>query len=354
MTRWTAWLRRNDTRDFHLSRKDGWNAFANAAQREPLDLLTRAELDALTPAEREDYNEARSVWNANPSTVMTPQLHHAHAAITQVMATARRDGDRLRSAVAIDAPPGLGKTTIATRFAREFHRQQLRRHGPHTASGDLRVPVAYVPLSAGMTLKDLNRKLLRFYDHPAHEAATRAELGELAVRCASRCETRLIVLDDLHFIDFHRQDGSNLANHLKWLANEIAATFIYVGVDLTERHFYSEGTLAHSAQIGRRTVRCNVDPFEITTPSGQRAWTTVLARLEQHYLLADKPPTGMLTSLGPEIFRRTQGHMASLLNLLDQACYRAVSTGTETIDRSVLEGITIDSAAETATAPAAR
>jgi MoxR-like ATPase len=49
--------------------------------------------------------------------------------------------------VVIDAEPGLGKTTIATRYARDFH----RREGPVTEGGHQRLPVAFVPLSAGIT-----------------------------------------------------------------------------------------------------------------------------------------------------------------------------------------------------------
>jgi len=49
----------------------------------------------------------------------------------------------------IDAAPGLGKTTIATRYARDFHRRQYRWEGPDTPDGHQRLPVAFIPLSAG-------------------------------------------------------------------------------------------------------------------------------------------------------------------------------------------------------------
>ena len=66
------------------------------------------------------------VWNANLPTVKTHQLTSAFAVIDQVMASNRRDADRLRGSVVIDAAPGLGKTTIATRYARDFHRRHQR------------------------------------------------------------------------------------------------------------------------------------------------------------------------------------------------------------------------------------
>lgn len=122
----------------------------------------------------------------------TAQLARAYGVMDQVMASNQRDSDRLRGAVVIDAAPALGKTTIATRYARDLHRKILRRHGPRTPEGHQRLPVVYLPLSAGTTLKGLNQKLLRFYGHPAATRSTRTELGALAVDCVQACRTQLI------------------------------------------------------------------------------------------------------------------------------------------------------------------
>src|ERR1035437_99358 len=181
----------------------------------------------LSGEELEDYTQARMVWNANLPTVRTTQLDLAYGIIEQVMASGYRDGDRLRGSVVIDAAPGLGKTTIATRYARDFHRRQYRREGPDKPDGHQRLPVAFIPLSAGITLKGLNQKLLQFYGHPGADRATTSRLASLAVDCVTSCATRLIVIDDLHFVDFKHRDGVEVSNHLKWLANEMPVTFIY-------------------------------------------------------------------------------------------------------------------------------
>jgi len=47
----------------------------------------------------------------------------------------RQDPDRVRGAAVIDALPGLGKTTIANTFARDFDRNQRRRLGDLTDRG---------------------------------------------------------------------------------------------------------------------------------------------------------------------------------------------------------------------------
>ena len=112
---WAKWLAGHDTVRYSLSRKAGWDTFVHTPSRPSFAVLTRAEMTALSGEELEDYTEARMVWNANLPTVKTHQLTSAFQVIDQVMASNWRDADRLRGSVVIDAAPGLGKTTIATR-----------------------------------------------------------------------------------------------------------------------------------------------------------------------------------------------------------------------------------------------
>lgn len=352
MNPWARWLQANGPHRFQLAYKTGWNAFVDSSKRAKLDVLTRAEMGRLDGTSLEDYNEARLVWNANLPTVMTHQLVSAFDVIDQVMASNRRDSDRLRGSVVVDAAPGLGKTTIATRYARRFQRETMKRRSPRTASGHQRLPVAFVPLSAGMTLKGLNQKILAFYGHPAADRASSTRLGALAVDCVASCETQLIVIDDLHFIDFRHRNGQEVSNHLKGLANEMPATFVYVGVRLKEKRFFDEGILgpdAVYAQTSRRATRCEVAPFDITTSAGALAWTDLLRAMEDHIKLADARP-GMLTDHAKVLHRRTQGHIASLTNLIDRACYLAITTGAETLTADLLTVSTVDNAAQTAAA----
>lgn len=345
---WARWLATNDSARYQLSRKQGWNAFVSSGPRDDFDVLSRQQMDALPADHLEDYNEARMVWNSNLPTVKTIQLKAAYGVFDQVMASNRRDGDRLRGAAVIDAEPGLGKTTIATRYARDFHQQVYRREGPTTPDGHQRLPVAFVPLSAGITLKGLNQQILRFYGHPAVDRASTSKLGALAVDCVASCQTRLIIIDDLHFIDFRHRHGAEVSNHLKGLANEMAVTFIYVGVKLQEKRFFDEGLVGEQAayaQTSRRTTRCEVAPFSIKSEAGFRGWIGLLGALESHIKLADAHD-GMLVEHAKELHRRTQGRIASLTNLLDRVSYLAIASGTETINADLIAATTIDNAAQ--------
>ena len=55
----------------------------------------------------------------------------------------------------------------------------------------------------------------------------------------------------------------------------------------------------------------------------------------------------MLTDHAKELHRRTQGHLASLTNLVDRACYLAITTGAETITHDLLAAAISDNAAHT-------
>jgi len=345
---WAAWLAKYDTVGYQLSRKVGWDRFVNAAPRPRFEVLTGPQMRALDEDTLADYHEARCVWNANPPTIKTQQLTRAFQVLEQVMASGRRDGDKLRGSAVIDAEPGLGKTTIATRYARQVHRREYRRHGPFTDDGSQRLPVAFVPLAAGVTLKGVNQQILEFYGHPAATRANRTQLTSLAVDCVTTCQTRLVVIDDLHFVDFRHRNGIELSNHLKSLANALPVTFLYVGVNLAAKRFFDEGLAGEQAiyaQTSRRATRCPVTPFSIDNEAGARAWSDLLATLERHLILTEAEP-GMLVAHAKELHRRTQGRIASLTNLIDRAAYIAITTGTETINAQVLDAALADNAAQ--------
>ena len=160
----------------------------------------------------------------------TPQLAAVHEELEVIVTAGRCDPDRVRGAAVIDALPGLGKTTAANSFARGFDRDQIRRHGPLTGEGHERIPVFRVGLTSNTTLRTLNRMICQFYGHPGAGRASAAQLASQAVDCVLSCESRVGIIDDLHFIDPRRKDGLDVSNHLKWLASELPVTFIYAGV----------------------------------------------------------------------------------------------------------------------------
>lgn len=335
---------------FSLSRKEGWNQYVNTPPRQRPEQLSRAQQAALSEDALEDYNDQRHDWHANFGIVETPQLLTVHNELDLIVTSNQQDGDRIRSAAVVDALPGLGKTTIANQYGRAYDRRQRARLGSVTGEGHERVPVFRVGLTSNTTLRTLNRMICEFYGHPAANRGNAQALAGHALDCVLSCETRLGIIDDVHFIDLDRKDGLAVSNHLKWLANELPVTFIYVGVGLAERRFFADGLAGKNAalaQTARRWTRLGVDPFHLASDEGRRHWRRLVKTTEQRIVLAEHRP-GMLTGISDYLFERTSGHIGSYFTLLMRGCYQAIRTGRETLDQDVLDQVRLDEASEQA------
>ena len=336
-------------RAYSLSVKEGWFEMVNTPDREQPVAKTIKQLAAMSEAERLQYNELRAVWHANLGPIDTPQLTQVHEDLWEIVNSNRQDGDKVKGAASIDAHPGLGKTTIAVAFARKFHREQLELYGEDSSSGDQRIPVAYLALTGATTMWTLNSMLCRFYAHPGAERGNATQLAARAADCILSCDTKLVVIDDVHFLDLNRQDGRQVANHFKWLANQFPATFVFVGVGLADRGFLTEGLSvadAPYAQTGRRWTPLAVAPFEIYTEKGRETWRRLLLGIEQMVVLANKHRGMVADDLADYLYARSTGHFASLMTLVTRGCHRAIKTGEERLTVELLDRVKNDAAAE--------
>lgn len=334
-----------------LSRKEDWKAFAEASRRSRPELLTRTQLRALGEDAKTDYDRQRREWHANLGPIKTPQLAELHEDLWDIVDSNVQDGDKARGAVAVDAFPGLGKTTSVLAFAREFHRREIAEQGVLTADGHERLPVCRVGLTGNTGMKELNRSLLEFFGHPGRNRGTTAQFGQRALDCVLSCEVRLLALDDLHFLKWKQSNGIEVSNHLKWIANEFPVTLLMIGVGLADKGLFCEGS-AHGdealAQTGRRTTRLGMRPFTIESEADRREWRQMLLALEQRVVLADRHPGMLADDLSDYLFARSTGHIGSLMTLINRGCQRAVRSGTECLTRDLLDRVKNDEASEAA------
>ena len=338
-------------RAYTLSTKAGWDTYVTAPDRARPDRLSRGQLAALSPHGRLEYEEHRAVWHANLGPLRTPQLIAVHADLDDIVESNRQDGDKVKGAAVIDAYPGLGKSTIACTYARDFHRRQASLYGQMTAAGHERVPVLHVCLTSRTGPRSFNSMMCRFFNLPGAGKGTAEQLGNRAADAVLSCETRLVVVDDVHFLDPRRKDGRDIANHFKYLANTFPATFLYIGVGLARRGLLSEGLgigEEELAQNGRRWTPLGVSPFEICTEQGRRTWRSLLLAIEQRLVLARAHPGMIADQLADYAFARSTGHFASLMTLITRGCRRAIRTGEERLTAAVLDQVKNDAAAEAA------
>jgi hypothetical protein len=343
-----------DERDWCLSTRAGWFAMATTPARTKPPAHSSAELKAMATAELRRYNQARAVWHANLGPIRTPGIDAIFETVDEICGANRQDGDKVKPAVVLDALPGLGKSTAATAFGRSFHLDQIDLHGPVIATSDgqwQRVPVVYIGLTSNTTMRSLNAMLCRFYGLPGIDSGTATQLANRAADCVANCKTRLIIVDDVHFLDVNRRDGREVANHFKWLANAFPVTFLFVGVGLRARGLLDEGLCGADAAYSQTARRWNVltlQPFEVATGSGRRTWRNLLLSIERELVLTQHRRGMLADDLSDYLFARSTGHFASLMSLIGRGCYRAVKNGAERLSADLLDQVRIDEAAETA------
>lgn len=338
-------------RDYNLAQYEGWKTRFEAPRRSKPAELSITDMSALGRKDLLLYNDQRSVWHANLGPYLTPEMLDVTDQLDLIVQSNRQDGDRVRSAAVLDAYPGLGKTTLVVHYGARFHQDQMDMYGPTTATGSDRIPVAYVRLTSNTTMRSLNSMLCHFYAHPAADRGNATVLGARASQRALDSATRLIIVDDVHFLDMKRQDGREVANHFKWLANEFAATFLFVGVGIAERGLLTEGlspTRVQYAQTARRWTRTSLSPFGIEDAAGRKTWRSLLLAIERDIVLANKGPGMIADDLADYLYARSTGHFASLMTLLARGCQRAVKSGQESLTAALLDTVPNDAASEQA------
>lgn len=336
---------------------EGWQRYVEYDRGQMPDRLTRAQLQKLTDAARGEYNVSRTNWHAN-ILIRTPQVDSVHEHLGDLVDSNAQGMGFVRPAAAIDSPPSLGKSTTMDTFGKAFYLAHMRQFGPYVDNDQdiLRIPVCKITLPGEITIKALHLQIDRFYAHPTATTADvrgrlpSRDLAASAAESVRRHATRLMLIDDIHFLNPRTENGEKVANELKWLANEYPATFVFAGVGLKARGLFSEGHGADGAalaQTGRRWTHLKVDPFDVTAPGGDQVWHDTLLAIERNLVLSHIRP-GMLTNMHDYLFIRSTGVIGSLMSLMRLGAARAVRTGREQLDEELLEKVLINDAAEAA------
>jgi len=340
-----------DLSNLSLSRKEDFLLFAETPTRVQPEKLTPSQLKALSEAARADRERRLRVWHANLGPLKTPQLTELHEDMWDIVDSNAQDGDKVKGAIAVDAFPGLGKTTAVLDFAKKFHLREIAENGRFTPDGHERLPVCRVGLTGNTSMKDFNRAMLEFYGHSGRHRGTTAQMAHRALDCVQSCHCRLLIIDDLHFLRWGRTNGIEVSNHFKYIANEFPVTLLMVGVGLAAKGLFSEGDSydnAPLAQTARRTTQLDMQPFRIDTDQHRREWRQLLLATERKLAVANKFPGMLADELSDYLFARSTGHIASLMTLINRGCQRAVRSGVERLDRELMDKVKNDVAAEKA------
>jgi hypothetical protein len=329
-----------------LNTKEAWNAWVRRRDPQPPERVSRRAYRALGDAARAEYDQRRKAWHV----AFPPIAHPDHRYILEELRDLAED-NRLSAqpsawpGALIDAGPTLGKSTTLRYFGRRYHRDLLGSLTDDDRPDELDdfVPVAHIDLDGANTIKMLDAAIAAFYGLGTRRSDTIGVLRHAVVEAAVRCRTTLFLFDEFHNVNPNRKDHRDVQAHIKWLSNEIPATFVFAGVNCA--HLLDEGQgreKARQVQLRGRIQRYRLEPFAIDDDEERRAWVSLVNSFSARLVLLDDP-----SELWQRHWRylhvRTGGSIGLLRQLVRTAANRAIrrGSGRERLTQRLLDGVNL-------------
>ncbi len=326
-----------------------------AAQPAPLATpLCPASLTQLSTTELATYaGEVSAGLRAIP--LPSGTLSTLSERMAQTVAASNASSPGSKDIIALDAPFAAGKSTFVKGWARKLYRswvgpmlatdRPVWHPEPHLTAAF--IPVVYVTLIAGSTVKELNAQILTYLGYPSEGLARVTTTRVIAALKAHG--VRLIVLDDVHMAKTTSTAGRHTLDYLKFLNSELGelgGTLTLVGAWL------ERGPILTDPQIHGRLRLFQFQPFSIASTQHQAQWQDVLRNAEQvvlPYLGKAKP--GILTSChAGMLWRRTQGYLGDLAQLVADATVAALMDRSLTLTRDHLAHVNLSARAQSSEA----
>lgn len=330
-----------------------WHRASIAMDVEAPDQLKAAELNSASPEVREQYAaQVRKWYRAQFFT--TPDRE---AIARHLSETVRANDDSLPGAktfMSVTGPNGAGKSTFVKRWAMERYRESALEYPASELDGrpvwhpdpqtecDV-VPVCWVNLPSAARVKDLNAVILEFLGLPG-EGLARLQTGRVLGAC-ERHLVRLLIIDDAHLLNTGQRIGREVLDHVKVLnteLGELGASIVLVGANL------EGGELLTDPQIAARLKAHFLGPIDVHRDAGRLPWQIMLASQER--ALAPFLPglsTGVLhDDFAGLLWKRTQGYLGDVRDLLAETAGRAIEDGTGAITQALIEAVPLSARAE--------
>ncbi|MFI5803730.1 TniB family NTP-binding protein [Streptomyces sp. NPDC051561] len=311
--------------------------------------------EALSDDERETLNDTRLDYHSALAIIRTPQMKDLHSAIDRKIRLNAYQAPGARRGVVLDGPPTVGKSTLVKMFAADHERRLRRKHPERFADGyqvdDMCVdytPVVYLNIPAQATPKDLSVLLADYLGMPYRAGATKTDITKNVLNVMRISGVELVIIDDVHFLDLSAKEGKVVNDHLKYIANHTAATFVYTGADLKKSGLFLEGRgSTRATQTSNRNTLYAVTRFGFQTAKQQQEWAGAVMSLEGTLELYRHRPNH-LVKLSSYLYKRTGGSICALSDLIRESAIAAVLNGEEAITRRLMDTIQISEFSEAA------
>lgn len=317
---------------------DRWRRFVDHEPVEP-KRLTMDQLAGLSATEKIAYDEARLAWmsddvvlETNFTTVLANHVRRATARNAAPTSTSRRG-------IAVTGPAGMGKSTAVLLMGKRHELRMRAKLG--TARPESFAPVVYVAVPAGTTPKMLMRTFTDWFGLPTSRGANAASLAAVAAGVMRDMGTSMVIVDEVQNLRTNHRAGAEAASALKTFSDRVDATFLYAGIGLRTSDLF---TGAIGEQIKARMILVDITAHQIATTEQRADWADLVGAVEDLLPLANHQ-TGTLEADAAYLWHRTSGSIGTLRALLVDAAIEAIDTGTEMINRQLLDTLATDEAA---------
>ena len=313
---------------------EGWRSYV---AEEPLDfqLLPEDAWKNLTDRERSRYDEARETYHSELIVVETQIVTNVVKQGRLLVRVNKREQSARRGLI-VNGPWATGKSTAIKQLGLT-HEYLVRSRFP----GDDRIPVVYVTAPPKGSSKKLATMLAHFLGLPAF--GPRANETDIAVTVCdvlNAAKTDLVIIDEIHNMNLTTTAGEDMSDSLKYLTENLAATFVYAGINVESEGLF---TGVRGQQIMARCVMERTAKIPYGTE-----WRTIVKTMESALRLHHHEPESLLRQ-ARYLHQRTGGLISSLSHLIRAAAIMAVDDGSEKVTRELMNTIKIDRYSEAAT-----
>ncbi|GAA2580358.1 MULTISPECIES: TniB family NTP-binding protein [Micrococcales] len=311
-----------------INTREGWSAFVSETLDKPIP-ITRAELDALSPADRAMNREARKQFMIRGPVVHTAQFAAIETEILRrLMLNQYKSHGKL--GVIVSGEPNIGKTTTVAHIARRFER---RRRDVGRAGGGNSIPVIYVSVPPSCSPKLMLGEFAHFLGLPIRPHYNTGELMNTVASVIAACGTELIIVDEIHNINQKYKQMGEASDTLKQLSEKCPGTFVYAGVDV-EASGLLDGT--RGRQISSRFQIMHLQKFE-NSGKAKANWADLLVAVESSLGLIGQQEGAVLRHAS-QLHAATGGVIGDLTGMLHMLAMDAIDNGTERLDLDTLFG----------------
>lgn len=327
-----------------------WHRQAMRSLARPPEPVSRHELRTLSDEARGEY--AARVSAALRGRRLPSPIHDRLAdQLTAALESVVLEPLGARTILSLSAPFAAGKSTLVKGWAQDLHRSwapvgsvphELPKWTPKPGYEADLIPINYVTLLANSTGAELYAQQLAFAQWDL--VGTARAVVHRAVLALQSHGTRLVIIDDAHFLRTRSKTGRaalDAVKHLNTELGELGGVLMLVGANL------AGGDVLDDPQIRGRLAPHSFDPYEIDSELGRRTWQRFLKGCET--VLLPHLPYNEAGDLAKKhsafVWVRTQGVIGDASRLLIEATAQALREG-QALDRTILAGVRLSQRAQ--------